>query len=210
MTASTANGFAHVLYTPNSGTCQARPTRSTPSTRPRTRGETPGRPTPTTWPCPMRSATSRTAWRSTQTGNCTSAGAQDRAWTSDDAGCVPGTDPPGGEDQRLASPSDEDFDGSRTATTGQARTRTRPLTGCTPRCCFIQPADPRQELLDIAFETTCRASTADSQPTRRSATGLPAPTAVNPPAARRFYPSSPHAPDGLHGQEGGRFIRHGE
>ena len=67
MTASIANGFGHILYTPNSSTCQERPTRSTPSTRPRTCGATPGRYTPTTWPCPTRSATSRTAWRSTPT-----------------------------------------------------------------------------------------------------------------------------------------------
>ncbi len=40
-------------------------TRSTRSTRRPTRAATPGRRTRTTWPCPMRSGISRTAWPST-------------------------------------------------------------------------------------------------------------------------------------------------
>jgi hypothetical protein len=67
MTASVANGFGHILYQPNSTTCNMKPYAFHPSTAPRTRGGTPGRLTPTTWPSPTRSATSRTAFRSTRT-----------------------------------------------------------------------------------------------------------------------------------------------
>jgi hypothetical protein len=67
MTASVANGFGHILYTPNASTCQVAPMRSTRSTARPTRAETRGRRTPTTCPSPTRSATLRTAFRSTRT-----------------------------------------------------------------------------------------------------------------------------------------------
>ncbi len=66
MTASIANGFGHILYTPNSSTCQEAPYAFHPEySTANPRGNTWSL-TPTTSPCPTRSATSRTAWRSTR------------------------------------------------------------------------------------------------------------------------------------------------
>ena len=66
MTASVANGFGHILYTPTRRRARWRPTRSTPNTARPTRAATRGPRTRTTSPTPTRSGTSRTASRSTR------------------------------------------------------------------------------------------------------------------------------------------------
>jgi hypothetical protein len=81
MTASVANGSVTSSTPPTPPPARRRRTRSTPSTRPRTRGETPGRRTRTTWPCRTRSATSRTAWRSTRTATAPRLAPRTPAWT---------------------------------------------------------------------------------------------------------------------------------
>ena len=65
MTASTANGFGHILYTPNSSTCQETPYAFHPEySTANPRGNT-WTAQPTTSRCPMSSGISRTASRST-------------------------------------------------------------------------------------------------------------------------------------------------
>ena len=84
MTASVANGFGHILYTPKSSTCQVAPYAFHPEYSTATRGGTPGRRTPTTWPCRTRSATSRTAWPSTRTATAPRRAPRTRSLDADD------------------------------------------------------------------------------------------------------------------------------
>ncbi len=136
MTASIANGFGHILYTPTSSTCQEAPYAFHPE-------YSTANPRGTSWAFHTYNVA-----MSDEVGhfenclaidvnfNCTSPGAQDPSLDGDDNGCVPGTDSTVVK-STAALPRTRIMTGRRTATTGQARTRTRPRTRpCTPhRCC---------------------------------------------------------------------------
>ena len=66
MTASVANGFGHILFTPKSKTCHEAPYAFHPAYSTANRAGPSGPRTPTTWPSPTNSTTSRTAWPSTR------------------------------------------------------------------------------------------------------------------------------------------------
>ena len=140
MTASVANGFGHILYTPNSDTCQAAPYAFHPE-------YSTGEP-----------ARKHLVGAHVQRGDVR----RDRALrelpasstrTSTAPSPAPRTPQPrrgrrqqllrprhrldAGEDQRLLQRATRTSTGSPTATTGRARTRTRSWTGCCTRrrCC---------------------------------------------------------------------------
>ena len=105
--------------------------------------------TPTTWPCPMRSATSRTAWRSTRTATAPRRAPRTRAWTRTTPAASLATDSTVVKiDGCIAA--DEDFD-------GQSYRNDWPGTNPNPfldralhptPVLFTSPTDPRKELFD--------------------------------------------------------------
>ena len=92
MTASIANGFGHILYTPNSSTCQEAPYAFHPEySTANVRGNT--------WSAHTYNIAMsdeighfENCLAIDEDGNCTSAGAQDPTLDSDDAGCLPAAD----------------------------------------------------------------------------------------------------------------------
>ena len=151
MTASIANGFGHILYTPNSSTCQEAPYAFHPE-------YSTANPRGNTWSAahvqrghvrrdrPLRELPGPRP----DTGNCTSPGAQDGTTVdSDDTACLPGTDSSLVMINECIAP-DEDWD-------GQAYRLDWPGTNPNPfvdralhpsPVLFTSPTDPRQELLD--------------------------------------------------------------
>ena len=92
MTASVANGFGHILYTPNSSTCQAAPYAFHPE-------YSTANPRGNTWSAHTYNVAMsdeighfENCLAIDANGNCTSPGAQDPSLDADDTGCVPGTD----------------------------------------------------------------------------------------------------------------------
>ena len=110
MTASIANGFGHILYTPNSSTCQEAPYAFHPE-------YSTANPRGNTWTAHTYNVAMSDELGHFENclaidvnGNCTSPGAQDPTLDLDDTGCMPGTD------SSLVmidgcTAADEDFDG---------------------------------------------------------------------------------------------------
>ena len=170
MTASMANGFGHILYTPGVGHVPARRrTRSTPSTRPPTRAATRGRRTRTTSRCRTRSGTSRTASSSTPTFNCVDAGRPGlrcSTRTTATTSASPARTPRWSTSTAASAPTRTGTD-SPTATTGRAPI---PNVVAGPRLhpspvLFTSPlANGRTNYSTIAFETDLpRIEAADAQ-----------------------------------------------
>jgi hypothetical protein len=113
MTASTANGFGHILYTPSSNTCQEAPYAFHPAySTANVRGNTW---TVHTYNVAMSDEIGHfenCLAIDPTTANCTSAGYQDQdsGLDADDAGCLPGTDSSLVMIDGCTAP-DEDFDG---------------------------------------------------------------------------------------------------
>ena len=211
MTASIANGFGHILYTPNSSTCQVAPYAFHPE-------YSTANPRGNTWSVHTYNVAMsdeighfENCLAIDANGNCTSPGAQDPSLDSDDTGCVPGTDSTVVKIDGCFA-ADEDFD-------GQSYRNDWPGTNPNPfvdralhptPVLFTSPTDPRQELLDhrIRDRPAGHRSPRTRRPTRRSATGLPAPTASIRRTARSSTRSSP--PRSGQGactwQEGGKYI----
>jgi len=179
MTASIANGFGHIQYTPTSSTCQEAPYAFHPA-------YSTANPRGTTW-----SAHSYNVAMSDEighfenclaidaNGNCTSAGAQDPSLDADDAGCVPGTD---SFLDRALHPT--------------------PVL-------FTSPTTRGKNYSTIAFETDLPAIEVQgaqaNPPFCVPTTGA---NCVNPPNGAQFYPffSTTFRPGQCTWQEGGRFI----
>ncbi len=106
MTASIANGFGHVLYTPNSSTCQEAPYAFHPEySTANVRGNT--------WSIHTYNVAMsdeighfENCLAIDANGNCTQPGFQDAGsgLDEDDSACVPGTDSTAGEDRRMHEP----------------------------------------------------------------------------------------------------------
>jgi hypothetical protein len=215
MTASTANGFAHVLYTPNSNTCQASPYafHAEYST---------ANPRGNTW-----SAHTTNVSYSDEIGhfehclqldadfNCAIAGADDPAGLDEDDGnnfCVPGSDALVVHINGCFS-DDEDFDGpsykndwpgtSRDRHV-EDRLRTDPVT-------FMSPTTGGRDYSTIQFETDLpRIEDADSQDAPPFCNRNTGAGCVNPPQGAAFYPfySATQQDHICTWQEGGPFLPH--
>ena len=210
MTASTANGFAHVLYTPNSSTCQSasyafHPEYSTANPRGNTWSAH-------TYNVAMSDEIGHfeNCLAIDANGNCTSAGAQDPSLDADDTGCVPGTDSTVVKINGCFS-ADGDYD-------GQSYRNDWPGTNPNPfldralhptPVLFTSPLTRGKNYSTIAFETDLpRIEAADSQANPPFCDRVTGANCVNPPAGAQFYPF--YSTTLRHGvctwQEGGPFI----
>ena len=210
MTASTGNGFAHVLYTPNSTTCQAAPYAFHPE-------YSTANPRGNTWSAHTYNVAMsdeighfENCLAIDANGNCTSAGAQDPTLDGDDTGCVPGTDSTVVKINGCFA-ADEDFD-------GQSYRNDWPGTNPNPfldralhptPVLFTSPLTRGKNYSTIAFETDLpRIEAADSQANPPFCDRTTGANCVNPPAGAQFYPffSTTLRHGSCTWQEGGRFI----
>ena len=210
MTASTANGFAHVLYTPNSGTCQSAPYAFHPE-------YSTANPRGNTWSAHTYNVAMsdeighfENCLAIDANGNCTSAGAQDPSLDADDTGCVPGADSTVVKINGCFT-ADGDFD-------GQSYRNDWPGTNPNPvvdralhptPVLFTSPLTRGKNYSTVAFETDLpRIEAADSQANPPFCDRVTGANCVNPPAGAQFYPF--YTTTFRHGvcnwQQGGRFI----
>jgi hypothetical protein len=210
MTASIANGFGHILYTPNSSTCQEAPYAFHPE-------YSTANPRGNTWSAHTYNIAMsdeighfENCQAIDANGNCTSPGAQDPAVDADDTACLPGTDSTLVKIDGCTA-ADEDFD-------GQAYQPDWPGTNPNPvvdqalhpsPVLFTSPLTRGRNYSTVAFETDLPAIEAKgaqaNPPFCDRTTGA---NCVDPPAGAAFYPFFSTAFH--HGvctwQEGGKFI----
>jgi hypothetical protein len=213
MTASVANGFGHILYQPNSSTCNVAPYAFHPE-------YSTGNPRGNTWSAHTYNVAFsdeighfENCLQIDANGNCTSAGSQDSGGLdADDVGCVPGTDSSLVKIDGCFAP-DGDWD-------GQSYQKDWPGTNPNPAqdrklhptpVLFTSPLTKNgtKNYSTIAFEADLpRIEASDSQlnpPFCDTTTGA---NCVNPPNGAAFYPfySTTNANGTCAWQEGGNFI----
>ena len=149
MTASVANGFGHILYTPKSKTCQEKPYAFHPE-------YSTGNPRGNTWSAHTYNVAMsdeighfENCLAINASGECTKPGSQDASLDADDDGCVPGTDSLLVKINGCFAP-DNDYDGQSyrqdwpgTNPNVAARPGPAPVAGG-----VHQPAHAREELSD--------------------------------------------------------------
>ncbi len=210
MTASTGNGFGHVLYTPNSSTCQVAPYAFHPE-------YSTANPRGTSWAFHTYNVAMsdevghfENCLAIDANGNCTSPGAQDATLDADDTGCVPGTDSTLVKIDGCFT-ADEDFD-------GQTYRNDWPGTNPNPSVdralhptpvLFTSPLTHGRNYSTIAFETDLPGIEVQgaqaNPPFCDPVTGA---NCVNPPPGAQFYPffSTTFRQGECTWQEGGPFI----
>jgi hypothetical protein len=214
MTASVANGFGHILYTPGSSTCQQEPYAFHPE-------YSTANPRGNTW-----SAHTYNVAMSDEIGhfenciqldadfNCAIPGAQDRGGLDEDDDnnfCVPGSDSTLIHINGCFS-ADEDFDGQsyRNDWPGTDPNVVRDFLLHPRPVLFTSPlANGRTNYSTIAFETDLpRIEAADSQDNPPFCDRTTGANCVNPPNGAQFYPffSTRYAFGTCTWQQGGRFI----
>ena len=212
MTASIANGFGQVNFTPNATTCTETPYAFHPAySTANTRGNT--------WSAHTYNVAFsdeighfENCLQIDANGNCLSAGSQDSSGIDpDDSGCVPGTDSTVVKIDGCFSP-DGDFDGQSYRLDWPG---TNPIPGQDMKfhpspVLFTSPLLANgQNFSTVAFETDMpRIEASDSQtnpPFCNTKTGA---NCVNPPNGAQFYPffSTTNKNGTCTWQEGGRFI----
>jgi hypothetical protein len=210
MTASTANGFGHILYTPNSSTCQAAPYAFHPE-------YSTANPRGNTWSAHTYNVAMsdeighfENCLAIDANGNCTSPGAQDPSLDADDSSCVPGTDSTVVKiDGCFAADSDYDGQSYRNDWPGTNPNRFLDRVLHPTPVLFTSPTTHGKNYSTIAFETDLpRIEAADSQANPPFCDRTTGANCVNPPAGAQFYPF--FSTTFRHGvctwQEGGRFI----
>jgi len=212
MTASVANGFGHILYTPNSSTCHVAPYAFHPE-------YSTANPRGNTWSLHTYNVAMsdeighfENCLAIDANGNCTSAGAQDGTLDSDDTGCLPGTDSSLVMINECTAP-DEDWD-------GQSYRLDWPGTNPNPvvdralhpsPVLFTSPTTNGRNYSKIAFETDLPGIEVEgaqaNPPFCDPNTGA---NCVNLPNGAQFYPF--FSTTARHGactwQEGGKFLPH--
>ena len=210
MTASVANGFGHILYTPNSTTCQEAPYAFHPE-------YSTANPRGNTWSLHTYNVAMsdeighfENCLAIDANGNCTSPGAQDPSLDSDDTQCVPGTDSTVVKIDGCFA-SDEDWD-------GQSYRQDWPGTNPNPvvdralhpsPVLFTSPTTNGKNFSTMAFETDLPGIEVQgaqaNPPFCDPNTGA---NCVNPPNGARFYPifSTTFRHGSCTWQEGGRFL----
>jgi hypothetical protein len=211
MTASVANGFAHVLFTPKSKTCKAAPYAFHPA-------YSTANPRGNVWTAHTYNVAmsdeighfENCLAINTTTGNCTKPGSQDPSLDSDDVGCVPGTDSTLVHiDGCLAS--DEDFDGQsyRLDWPGTVQNVAKDQALHPQPVMFTSPRTRGLQYSTTAFETDLpRIEASDSQANPPFCNRTTGANCVNPPMGAQFYPffSTAAQHGGCVWQEGGRFL----
>jgi hypothetical protein len=212
MTASIANGFGHILYTPNSSTCQEAPYAFHPEySTANVRGNTWSAHTYNIAMSDEIGHFENCLALDPTTGNCTSPGAQDGTTVdSDDTACLPGTDSSLVKINECTAP-DEDWD-------GQSYQLDWPGTNPNPvvdralhpsPVLFTSPTTHGRNYSTIAFETDLPAIEVNgaqaNPPFCDPNTGA---NCVNPPNGAAFYPffSTSFHQGECTWQEGGKYI----
>ena len=210
MTASIANGFGHILYTPNSTTCQEAPYAFHPE-------YSTANPRGNTWSLHTYNVAMsdeighfENCLAIDEDGNCTSAGAQDPTLDSDDAGCLPAADSSLVKIIECTAP-DEDWDG-QSYQLDWPGTNPNPVVDRalhpTP-VLFTSPLTRGKNYSTVAFETDLPGIEVEgaqaNPPFCDPNTGA---NCVNPPAGAAFYPffSTTYRPGQCTWQEGGKYI----
>jgi len=211
MTASTANGFGHVLYTPgNSNPCQVAPYAFHPE-------YSTANPRGTSWAFHTYNVAMsdevghfENCVAIDANGNCTSPGAQDPSLDADDTGCVPGTDSTLVKIDGCFN-ADEDFDG-QTYRNDWPGTNPNPFLDRalhpTP-VLFTSPLTHGRNYSTIAFETDLPGiEVQGAQANPPFCDPVSGANCVNPPPGAQFYPffSTTFRPGVCTWQEGGPFI----
>jgi hypothetical protein len=191
MAASKANGFGHILYTPNSKTCREAPYAFHPE-------YSTANPRGNTWSAHLANISVsdeighfENCLAIDAQGNCTTPGSQDNSGLdSDDAGCVPGTDSTLVHINGCFA-SDNDYD-------GQSYRNDWPGTNpnvATDRALhpspllFTSPRTRGRNFSTIAFETDLpRIEASDSQANPPFCNRTTGANCVNPPNGAQFYP----------------------
>ena len=212
MTASIANGFGHILYTPNSKTCQEAPYAFHPEySTANVRGNVW---TAHTYNVAMSDEIGHFENCLTINANGTAPrpGGQDPSRPdADDSSCVPGTDSTVVKIDGCFAADDRILTGSPTAWTGRARTRTSPWTGPCTRTpvMFTSPTTNGRNYSVAEFETDLPAieikGVQFNPPFCNPNTGA---HCVNPPSGAQFYPffSTTKRNGACLWQEGGKFL----
>jgi len=210
MTASIANGFGHILYTPNSTTCQEAPYAFHPE-------YSTANPRGNTWSLHTYNVAMsdeighfENCLAIDANGNCTSPGSQDGTLDSDDAGCLPAADSSLVKIIECTA-ADEDWD-------GQAYRLDWPGTNPNPvvdralhpsPVLFTSPLTHGRNYSTVAFETDLPGIEVDgaqaNPPFCDVNTGA---NCVDPPVGAAFYPffSTTNRSGGCTWQEGGKYI----
>jgi hypothetical protein len=212
MTASVANGFGHILYTPKSKTCKAapyafHPEYSTASTRGNTWSAH-------TYNIAMSDEIGHfeNCLALDAQGNCTKPGSQDAKIDSDDVGCVPGMDSTLVKINGCFA-ADNDYDGQSYRLdwpgTNPNAAVDRALHPTPVR--FTSPLTRGRNYSTIAFETDLpRIEASDSQANPPFCNRTTGAHCVNPPNGAQFYPffstTNRSGSGGCAWQEGGKFI----
>jgi hypothetical protein len=211
MTASVANGFGHVLYTPGSSTCQEAPYAFHPE-------YSTANPRGNTWSAHTYNVAMsdeighfENCLQIDALGNCTAAGNQDSSGLdADDTGCVPGTDSTLVRIDGCFS-SDGDWDGQsyRNDWPGTDPNVARDQALHPSPVLFTSPTTDGRNYSTIAFETDLpRIEAPGSQANPPFCDRTTGANCVNPPSGAQFYPI--FTTTASHGtctwQEGGKFI----
>jgi len=212
MTASKANGFGHILFTPKSKTCKEKPYAFHPE-------YSTANPRGNTWSAHTYNVAMsdeighfENCLAIDEDGNCTKAGGQDPVLDGDDVACVPA------KDSLLVKingcfAADEDFDGQsyRNDWPGTDPNVARDRALHPSPVLFTSPTTHGRNFSTVAFETDLpRIEASDSQlnpPFCNRTTGA---NCVNPPSGAQFYPfySTTVRYGSCTWQEGGNFIPH--
>jgi hypothetical protein len=211
MTASVANGFGHILYTPGSGTCQEAPYAFHPE-------YSTANPRGNTWSAHTYNVAMsdeighfENCLQIDALGNCTVPGGQDSSGLdSDDTGCVPGTDSLLVKIDGCFS-SDADWDGQsyRLDWPGTDPNVARDMAQHPSPVLFTSPRTDGRNYSTIAFETDLpRIEASDAQANPPFCDRVTGANCVNPPNGAQFYPifSTRISHGSCTWQEGGRFI----
>jgi hypothetical protein len=210
MTASIANGFGHILYTPNSSTCQEAPYAFHPE-------YSTANPRGTSWAFHTYNVAMsdeighfENCLAIDANGNCISPGAQDPSVDADDVACLPGTDSTLVKIDGCTA-SDEDFDG---------QTYQKDWPGTNPNTLldrvlhpspllFTSPTTHGRNYSTVAFETDLPGiELQGAQANPPFCDPISGANCVNPPAGAQFYPffSTTLRQGVCNWQEGGPFI----
>jgi hypothetical protein len=210
MTASKANGFGHILYTPKSKTCQERPYAFHPE-------YSTANPRGNTWSAHTYNVAMsdeighfENCLAIDADGNCTKAGGQDPVIDSDDVGCVPGTDSLLVKIDGCFAP-DEDFDGQsyRLDWPGTNPNVAQDRALHPSPVLFTSPLSHGRNYPTIAFEADLpRIEASDSQANPPFCDRTTGANCVNPPLGAQFYPfySTTVRYGSCTWQEGGKYI----
>jgi hypothetical protein len=211
MTASVANGFGHILYTPNSKTCQEKPYAFHPE-------YSTANPRGNTW-----SAHTYNVAMSDEIGHfenclalnaqfdCSKAGSQDPTLDADDSGCVPGTDSLLVRINGCFSP-DSDYDGQsyRADWPGTNPNVAADRALHPSPVVFTSPLTRGRNYPTIAFETDLpRIEASDSQANPPFCDRTTGANCVNPPPGAQFYPffsTTSTSWGGCAWREGGKYL----